>query len=101
MPRKVVMMTESSCKTITIDGSTHCYGKNFSYRIWSSEHGYFLAFQRSSEPGGEDLYAVLIYKRYDNLDRGWQIDYMAHTDLGFNFCSDMVAHGWELKDERY
>ena len=43
---KGVLMTESSCKTITIDGSAHCYGKNFSYSIWSSEYGYFLAFQR-------------------------------------------------------
>lgn len=98
---KGVLMTEPSCKTITIDGSAHCYGKNFSYRIWSSEYGYFLAFQRRSEPGGEDLYAVLIYKKYDNLDRGWRIDCMAHSDLGYKICSDMVAHGWELGDERY
>ncbi|MBR3604302.1 MAG: pilin [Elusimicrobiaceae bacterium] len=81
-----------------------CYGKNFSYRVWCAPHGCFISFVRQQDRTEDDLYAVLwrkVLTDWNDYPIGvWEMDCMAHSDIGYEVCRSMVSHGWELSDER-
>lgn len=100
---KNILIAEPSC--VFSEEDEHCYGKDFSYRVWCSELGCFVAVLRRSSPEEESSYGLLSRKvltDWNDYPVGiWEGDCMAHSDLGYTVCKSLENLGWKLSDERY
>lgn len=100
---KDILISEPSCTFSTED--EHCYAKHFSYRVWCSEYGCFIAVIRRNSSEEKDLYSLLSRKiliDWNNYPLGiWEGYCMAHSDVGYSVCKSLENNGWKLFDERY
>ena len=96
-----LLLTTVPCQVNEQD--EHCYKKNFSYRVWCSKVGCFIAIIRRDEPG-DDLYGVLwrkVLTNWNDYPIGvWEVTCMAHSDIGYDVCRSMAGNGWKVYDER-
>ena len=98
-----LLMTVPKCQLRADEENGPCHSKYFSYRVWCSEIGCFIAIIRWNNKD-EDLYGVLwrkVLTNWNDYPIGvWEVNCMAHSDIGYEVCRSMASHGWKVSDER-